>query len=575
MPVRDPAGPPTSGVEVGAAAVVRDHKDEVHLWSCPEGHMYKFRRRPLTSSCLFVFCFLMLERSSVFMLKTFLYSLVERTLQLTLSTPTYGYVLVSLFLGVHDSAPIFVSILSDVLLGSYRSIVIFGFLFSTGLTVIAFLGGSWTSAPIGNRFAILLALLGLVAVSAGSLVTLLTSFGASQFHPVTQHKQGGKYFTLIFAFSNFGAIIGVLIAVTIHFEFAYGFTLVAATLASITGWVVFLFGSKIYVRRCVHSPAVLCSLRLTWNCLRKRSFSRNKKSNGGEFEDVLVDDLAILVRLIPVFAALIPLYAGQLQIYTTFRSLAYQLANSNPGASCPPEILMTVEPSSAIILCIFLEYWLWPVLRAQQRLPTHLTRLTIAAAFITLGFFTAFGLQYMSDFENGVAGHLSPALVLFAIGQYLITSSGYELSWLHAPDSMKSLSVSLFLMIYALGSVLGTLEFAAMGAFFDKNGSQPNEPSEGFRSRFDVYFLLNAGQCCFAVVGLILLRGFYATTRQMRIDREINQKAIEIALERMRNPNEFDKFDSSCNHNQPTTTTTSSSTSQTTIFYRDENIQLA
>jgi dipeptide/tripeptide permease len=468
------------------------------------------------------------------MLKTFLYALVERTMQLTLSTPTYGYLLVSLFLGVHDTAPIFVSILSDASLGSYRSIVLFGGMLVIGLTVISWLGGSWTTAPLGGRFAILLALLGLVAVSAGSLVTLLTSFGASQFHPTEQARQGSSFFTMVFACSNLGAIIGIGVAVMIHFQFAYGFTLVAAALAATTGWITFLFGSRMYVRRCVHSSTVIRALRLSWDCLRKRSFSKNKKSNGGEYDDMLVDDMVILTRLIPVFAAVSPLYTGQLQIYTTFRSMAYQLSSS--GTSFVPEVFLLIEPTSAIICCFVFDYWLWPYLRSHRSLPTHLTRLSIAAMTISCGFIAALIVQYAvgQDSANGVAAYLSPALFLFAVGQYMITSSGYELSWSHAPDSMKSLSVSLFLMIYAMGSVFGTMEFLAMGAFFDEKPADMGKPNEGFRSRFDVYFLINIGLCGLSLLALILLRGFYDRTREMRIDREIERKAVEIAMERIR-----------------------------------------
>ena len=517
-----------------------------NTWMCPEGHSFKFRRRPLVSSCVFIFCFFILERASAFMLKTFLYFFFERTLELDPFTPTSGYILISVFFGIHDMAPILISILNDGFLGGYKTIALFGFVYVFGLSLIALFNGSWFPVPLGPSWCSIFALLTLVAVSAGGLVPALTAFGASQFHPQEQTVAGSKFFTFIFVALNLGAIIGVVTAVLLQAQFQYGYVLLACAAAGCLGYIVFLAGTSTYVKRCVHSSQALSTLKLIAHVAWRRSFSKNRASNGGQFSDELVDDVCIFYRLLPVFICLIPLYLGQLQAFTTLRSMGYKLLR--PGEflerqKMPAELILLVEPVTAVLASVLFDQVLFPWLTRQKKMWTHLTRLTVGAVLISLGFFTAFALQrFMMEYselelKNSLTIFcLVPQLVLFALGQFLIVSSGYALAYTHAPDSIKAVSVSVFSLIYSFGSVLSVCIFAAMRSWLDEPDRKAWDGSfvdESITARFDVYYLIVASLCCCAVFGLVSLRRFYSDTRDMKIEREIEQKALQLVLVRL------------------------------------------
>jgi len=522
-------------------------------WTCPEGHVFKYRRRPLLTSCIFIFCFYILERAAMYMLKTFLYKFFERNLNVNPYLPTLSYLLIAIFYGLQDMLPIFGSILSDGYLGGYNSVVVFGFMFVFGLSVSAIVAGHGTTAPAGLVWCSMLAMFGLVAMSAGTLSSTLTSFGGSQFHPTQQVSSGSRFFSLILPIGSLGAIVGIFIAIIVYASYGLNTVVLSTAIVGGIGYFSFLSGSLLYVKRCVHSSSFLRNFALVWDCLKSRSFESNKLSNGGKYEDKLVDELRLMVRLLPIFAALIPLYGGQMQVLTTFRSLGYRLKRptnffvSDDKYLLPQEVLLLVEPVCAVILSLLLNQIIWPICkRFNANLPTHLTRLSFAALMIAAGFFASYGFsRYLMSFDAEITirdevsiFNLVPMLVLFSIGQSLIMSSGYELSYSHSPSSMKNVSVSLFLVIYSIGSIFALCEFAGFQSIIDEpgrsavNGISIDSP---LGARFDVYFLVNGCFSLVSFISLICLRKYYNHTRAMKIDSEVRDKMMSIALRRVLN----------------------------------------
>jgi dipeptide/tripeptide permease len=447
------------------------------------------------------------------------------------------------FYGLHDILPIFGSILTDGYLGGYLSIVIFGFIFVFGLSVSALVASPGSTAPTGLAWCSLLAMC-LVAISAGTLSSSLTVFGGSQFHPIHQASSGGRFFSWIFNFSHFGAILGISIAFIVLSLYNFKTVLMATAIMAGIGYISFISGSWTYVKRCAHGVS---NLGLVWDCLWARSFEKNKVSNGGKYSDKLVDDLAMMLRLVPIFGALIPLYIGQLQVLTTFRTIGYRLwmpINVLNGKSLPQEILLFVEPATAFLLSFVLDGCIWPLYhRFGRSVPTHLTRLTIGGISIAIGFFASFGFyryfQQLSEIDVKSTlsiYYLFPMLVLFAIGQTLIMSSGYQMSYTIVPERMKGFSVSLFLLTYALGSLLAMGEFAGFKLLIDEpgrlvaDGLRLSSPTE---SRFDLYFLMNGCLSIASVLCLVLLRNYYSKSRQMKIEADLRQRMIDIAVRRV------------------------------------------
>ena len=515
-------------------------------WTCPEGHVFKYRRRPLLSSCIFIFCFYILENAAMYMLKTFLYLFFERNLNVNRFLPTLSYLLIAIFYGLQDMLPIFGSILTDGYLGGFNSVVIFGFLFVFGLSVSAIVVTGGDGSPTGLVWCAMLAMFGLVAMSAGTLSSTLTSFGGSQFHPKEHVSSGSRFFSCLLPLGALGSIVGIFIAIMVYASNDLKSLVLSTAIVAGAGYFIFLSGSLLYVKRCVHSSSFMRNFVLVWDCIKSRSFDQNKLSKGGKYQDKLVDDVRLMARMLPIFASLIPLYAGQLQVLTTFRSLGYRLwrptnflVSDNPHADLlPQEILLLVEPVSAVVLSLTLNQIVWPICkRFNSSLPTHLVRLCVGAALISIGFFASFGFsRYLMTFQNEIyvkdqvsIFNLVPMLVVFSIGQYLIVSSGYELSYSHSP--MKGVSVSLFLVIYSIGSVFALFGFLGFQSLIDEPGRTPSKglnTDSPLAARFDLYFLTNGCFSLGSLIALICLGKFYAKTREMKIERDLREKMLSV-----------------------------------------------
>jgi dipeptide/tripeptide permease len=505
-------------------------------WRCPEGHVFRFRRRPLLSSCIFIFCFLIMERAAVYGLRAFLFRFVNKTLRSNGEHGVSAYMLIAFFFGLYDLSPILLALVSDTYLGCLKAIVVFGFtfVFGLGLAVISsdpaqFGFETWCPAWLAYGSLVM------IAMSAGGLMQLLVTFGGGQFHPKTQTASGSRFFSLVYAISSFGAILGIVAAAGLWDPVDPKFYQVILGIAvmGVVGWVCFLAGAWSFVDRCVHSSKTWSLLSLAWSCVRQRSITKNMESNGGSYADKQVRDLELVARLLPIFVCLIPLYSGQLQVVTTLRGMERLMVSSG---RFPVELLAVAEPVTMLVMALLLNEVVYPVLKRRLGVVvTHLTRLQIAAGLIAVGFGVCFGLQQRlmnqgNDFRKQISILWTlPAIIVFSIGQLLITSSGLELSWSHAPDSLKSVSVALFSSIYAFGSLISLGLFGTIG----KIG----------KSGLEIYSAICGGLALVSLLGLTLMRPWYRRTRQMKIDRDIEERAIAIALARLGEENKFSEDD--------------------------------
>ena len=503
-------------------------------WICPEGHVVRFRRRPLLSSCMFIFCFLIMEWAAAYCLRTFLFRHLEKSMALKYSESTPVYLWVSVLSGIYDLSPILLASIGDTYLGNFKAIVVFGFMLSFGLILLVVMNHHWIMNELPAFWMNGVGLC-IVAISGGGMLPLLTAFGASQFHPRAQLASGSRFFSSVYPVASGGAIIGVIISIFVYAGTGvFSNVLLASAILGVFGWIAFLFGARLYTQRCMHTHTARRFFSLLWDCVRNRSLQKNAQSKGGSYPDSLVRDTGLVARLIPVFLCLIPLYLGQLQIFTTVRTMGIRMSRpSFVGRVMPPELFLTIEPLTVIVVSAILNEFMYPALRKRNLMPSHITRLTAAAGSIMIGFIACLviaSIERTQGEPQSIFALVAP-LVMFAIGQLLITSSGLELSYSYAPDSLKSVSAALFAGIYATGSLLSVGIFGSLRSLLDV--VTPVD-GEALYPRFDIYFSICAGLCLVSLVSLILLRSFHARTRQMKIERDVDQRALEIALARFK-----------------------------------------
>jgi dipeptide/tripeptide permease len=127
----------------------------------------------------------------------------------------------------------------------------------------------------------------------------------------------------------------------------------------------------------------------------------------------------------------------------------------------PNDILPTINPLTIILLIPICTQYIYPFILNTLRLPfPPVTRITAGFVLASLSMLCASILQ--SQIYSYAPAKLSiawqvPLYPLLAASEILASITGLELAYSEAPEKMKSLVMSLFLLTSAGGSVLGVV----------------------------------------------------------------------------------------------------------------------
>jgi dipeptide/tripeptide permease len=129
--------------------------------------------------------------------------------------------------------------------------------------------------------------------------------------------------------------------------------------------------------------------------------------------------------------------------------------------SLPNDILPTLNPLTIILLIPLCTQYIYPFILNTLRLPfPPVTRITAGFALASLSMACASILQfaiYHYPPKSLSIGWQVPLYPLLAASEIMASITGLELAYSEAPEKMKSLIMSLFLLTSAGGSVLGVI----------------------------------------------------------------------------------------------------------------------
>ncbi|KAJ2556204.1 peptide transporter ptr2 [Coemansia sp. RSA 1878] len=185
-----------------------------------------------------------------------------------------------------------------------------------------------------------------------------------------------------------------------------------------------------------------------------------------DWTDKFVDELRTAVRSCKIFCAYPFFWLGYNQISNNLISQAGQM---NTG-SVPNDIMQNIDPLCIIILIPIFDRLIFPAFRRMGLELRPITRITIGFVFSALAMAYSAIIQHViytkgpyfdaaGDGDNGFndisAGIQVPAYVLVALSEIFASVTGLEYAYKRAPESMKSIVMSVFLFTNAGGSILG------------------------------------------------------------------------------------------------------------------------
>jgi len=180
------------------------------------------------------------------------------------------------------------------------------------------------------------------------------------------------------------------------------------------------------------------------------------------WDDVFVDELKRALRACVVFCWF-PVYW---LCYSQMTNNLVSMAGTMITGSVPNDIMQNINPLALIITIPIMDSFVYPGLRKMGIPMRPIFRITCGFFFAAVAMGYSAGIQAMVyrsppyyDHPHGrkndiSAAYLIPAYVFIAISEIFASITGLEYAYKKAPESMKSIVMSLFLLTNCFGAIL-------------------------------------------------------------------------------------------------------------------------
>jgi POT family proton-dependent oligopeptide transporter len=320
--------------------------------------------------------------------------------------------------------PLLGGFLADRWLGRYRTIL--------WLSIFYCLGHGWIAVTDASRSGLLVGL-ALIALGAGGIKPCVSAFVGDQFEP-GRKEHLARVYGLFYASINFGAFFGFALVPWIrdHYGHRWAFGIPGAFMG--VAAVVFWVGSRHYFRvpvASVESPASAVPSRSdgAWKAVSK---------------------VALVLLPVPVFWALYDQintsWVVQGEKMTPFNVLGYRV-DAERMQSFSALLVLAWVPILTLVV--------YPWMARRGRAGSPLARMQAGFGFAVLSFLLCAGIQ--RQIEGGATLGLQWQMIQYTVlelGEVLVSATGLEFAYGHAPERHRGLVMSLWLLCTALGNFL-------------------------------------------------------------------------------------------------------------------------
>jgi POT family proton-dependent oligopeptide transporter len=374
-----------------------------------------------------------------------------------------------LFTSAVYAFPFLGALLSDAVLGKYRTIIWLSIVYCLGHLALA-LDETRLGLMVG---------LGLISIGAGGIKPCVSAHVGDQFGTTNQHLVDRVFMWFYFSI-NLGAFASTLLTPLLleHFgpRVAFGVPGILMAIATLAFWM----GRN----RFAHIPP-------GGMAFIKEAFSR--------------DGLGAIAKLFPIFAFVAMFWALFDQTGSKWVAQAEHLNRNFLGIEWLPSQIQAINPILVMLLIPVFSYGVYPAI--QRVFPLTPLRK------ISIGFFLAvpaflipayIEMRLAQGAEMNIVWQLMAYLVLTA-AEVMISITCLEFSYTQAPNKMKSLIMSLFLLSVSLGNLFTA---GVNKVIRNDDGSSDLSNTE--------YYLFFSGAMALCALGFVFYTRFYREKRYVQ-----------------------------------------------------------
>ncbi|KAF7044407.1 hypothetical protein CFC21_053634 [Triticum aestivum] len=446
---------------------------------------------------------------------------------------------VSAWVGACFLAPLIGAFLADTYLGRYWTMVVSLPVYTIGMLVLTVSASVPTSYYHGDVHHAVVVYLGLYLAGLGSagIKPCASAFGADQFDSgdLTELEKKGSFFNWYYFLLNLGSLLSSTLLVWLQDNGWWGLSFAIPTVLMALGLAVFVGGSRVYRKWHVQLPDDISSLYEPTSSSSAPESSHNiQHTNQFRFLDkaaavlppldktctalpmcswslctvTQVEELKILLRMLPVWASFVIFYSVAGQSASTFIEQGMVMDNHVGQFAIPPASLSIVSVFSVLIGVFIYESVLVPLVRrytgkAKGFSQTQRLGIGFALSMLTMVYSAMLEMKRLAIAQaSGLADQNVPVPVsiLWQVPAYVMQGTAgvfagigmVEFFYDEAPYTVKSLCAAFSQLAVASAAYFNALVFSVV-AVATKHGGAPGWiPDNLNEGHLDYFFWMMA-----------------------------------------------------------------------------------
>ncbi|CAL1528966.1 unnamed protein product [Lymnaea stagnalis] len=342
----------------------------------------------------------------------------------------------------------------------------------------------------------------LVALGTGGIKANVGLFGAQQVQDLgAQAVQ--VYFNWFYWFVNAGGLIAfsaiAYVQQNISFTWGYFIPLVSILLSII----LLNIARSHYIYKPGQGSVLATSFRVCGQaCCRKspeidgkrKIFDSARTDYGGDYDNVTVDGVIAVLRVLPIFFFVIMFWAIYSQMQSTY-FLQGERMDLNVGGGQIPVAMLNVFNTVAVLLCIpILDRLIYPCFQRMGRPLRYMHRIGIGLILSALSVFVAgwveierkkvLGFTQIVGDETFFAANMTvfvqvPQFMLVGAGEAFTNIAGLEFAYTQAPKNMQGLIMGIYLATNGIGNYVSTAIIAIIETTTEDDPWFPDDINNG------------------------------------------------------------------------------------------------
>jgi len=338
--------------------------------------------------------------------------------------------------------------LADRFFGRYRVILWLSLGYVFGHAAVALFESDWG----------LLLGLSLIAAGAGGLKPCAAAYVGDQFPPASRHLIQ-KVYDLYYWVINLGSLASTLLIPELLARFGPRVAFAVPGVLMAVALLVFWWGRKRYVNLPPTGPNPNGFFRVVRYAIQRLGTGRAGQGwldvAAERYPAEAVEGAKAVFRILGVFAPIAAFWSLFFQYGSSWVLQADRMGRDLFGYEVKASQMSSLNAVFVLVTIPIFAGWLYPLL-ARRGVKVEPLRKMRAGMFVTvLSFVWVMGIQIAID--AGLTPHVAwqaPAYLLISVGEVLVSVTALEFAYTQAPQSMKSVIMSLWYLTIAAGSLL-------------------------------------------------------------------------------------------------------------------------